>query len=515
MSQRQSFFGEGIEQVGKEKVIVIGGGPAGLTAAYELSKAGIETTVMEKDKMVGGISRTVDYKGYKFDIGGHRFYTKVASIEKIWHELLSEDEFLRCRRLSRIYYNGKFFHYPLRPISTLYKMGVWNSSLALISYLQAKLSPEHPAESFEQYITNHFGKRLYKTFFKSYTEKVWGMPSSEISAEWAAQRIRGLSLKTALKNALLPQKTKNGQIKTLIHEFHYPKYGPGMMWERAADMIQQMGSEVCLEKSVEKILWKNQKVEAVEVKTAAGPSKVFKGSSFINTMPVGKLLEKLCPLPPEEVLEAAKKLKYRDFLTVALIVNRSDVFPDNWIYIHDPSVKVGRVQNFKNWSPFMVPDTSKTCLGLEYFCFEGDGLWNMPNEDLIQLGKRELTKIGLIKESEVEDGSVVRMPKAYPVYDTEYRRSLDKISRFLATFENLQTVGRNGMHKYNNQDHSMLTAVLAVENILGASHDLWEVNTEQEYHEETNGNGQEKKTANQLISSTQPKVPRRIRKTSD
>ena len=467
-------------------VVIIGAGPAGLTAAYVLSKAGVESMVLEKDQTVGGIARTVNYKGYYFDLGGHRFFTKVDSVEKIWKEVLAED-LLRRNRLSRIYYNKKFFYYPLRPLNALLGLGIWNSILIFFSYLTAQLFPSKEEETFEQWVSNRFGKRLFRIFFKTYTEKVWGMSCKEISADWAGQRVKGLSLITALKNAILKnqdnQKDKKKVIKTLIDEFDYPKFGPGMMWQAMVESIREKGSHVCLGKAVEGIRWTGNKVEALEVKQN-GQIELISGTDFISSMPIREALQKFKPVVPKEVLEAANGLKYRDFLTVALIINKPMIFPDTWVYIHDPEVKVGRIQNFKNWSPFMVPDPNRTCLGLEYFCFEGDDLWNMPDDQLIELAKKELESLGLVNKKEVEDGTVVRMPKAYPVYDSTYRKSLDVVRQFLNRFDNFQLVGRNGMHKYNNQDHSMLTAMLSAENILGASHDLWTVNVEQEYHEE-------------------------------
>ena len=467
-------------------VVIIGAGPAGLTAAYVLSKAGVQSIVLEKDQTAGGIARTVNYKNYYFDIGGHRFFTKVKSVENIWKEVLGED-LLRRNRLSRIYYNKKFFYYPLRPLNALLGLGIWNSILIFFSYLMAQLFPSKEEETFEQWVSNRFGKRLFKIFFKTYTEKVWGISCNEISAEWAGQRVKGLSLMTALKDAILKsqhnQKDKKNVIKTLIDEFDYPKFGPGMMWQAMVESIEKNGSQVCLGKAVEGIRWSGNKVEALEVKQN-GQIELVHGRDFISSMPIREALQKFKPEVPKKVLDAANDLKYRDFLTVALIINKPLLFPDTWVYIHDPEVKVGRIQNFKNWSPFMVPDSNKTCLGLEYFCFEGDDLWNMPDGELIELGKKELESLGLVNKNDVEDGTVVRMPKAYPVYDSTYRKSLDVVRQFLGGIDNLQLVGRNGMHKYNNQDHSMLTAMLSAENILGASHDLWAVNVEQEYHEE-------------------------------
>lgn len=496
-----------IETPHSKKVVIIGAGSAGLTAAYELCKVGIESVVIEKDDVVGGLARTVNYNGYRFDIGGHRFFTKVKVVEDMWREVLGED-FLERSRLSRIYYNKKFFYYPLRVSNTLSGLGIWNSFLILLSYLKAQLFPERPEKTFEQWISNRFGKRLYRIFFKTYTEKVWGIPCSEISAEWAAQRIKGLSLLTALRNALLKEQDshKGSIIKTLIDTFNYPKLGPGMMWETVTNIVQQKGSELRLGAEVEKIFWSNNKVDALEIKINEH-RELVKGTHFISSMPIRELIQKFEPAVLEEVLKAAMNLNYRDFLTVALIVNKRDVFMDNWIYIHDPDVKVGRIQNFKNWSPHMIPYPNKTCLGLEYFCFEGDGLWTMSDEELIELGKKEAEILRLVHTSDVEDGTVVRMLKAYPVYDSTYHESLQIIRQFLSCIDNLQLVGRNGMHKYNNQDHSMLTAMLAVKNILGANYELWQVNADQQYHEEFTEGERKEHDEFTLLASTQPLVP--------
>ncbi len=467
-------------------VVIIGAGPAGLTAAYALSKVGGESLILEKEQTIGGLAKTLNYKGFYFDIGGHRFFTKVERVEKIWKDVLGED-LLRRHRLSRIYYNKRFFYYPLRPFNTLLGLGIGNSFLILFSYLAARLFPSREERDFEQWVSNRFGKRLYRTFFKTYTEKVWGIPCKEISADWAAQRVKGLSFMAALKNAFLKDhplpKNKKKVIKTLIEEFDYPKYGPGMMWRAMAEIIQKNGSQIGLEKEVVGIRWSENKVEALEVKQD-GQIETISGLHFICSLPLRETIQKFKPSVPKEVLEASNTLKYRDFLTVILMIKKSELFPDTWIYIHDPGVKVGRIQNFKNWSPFMVPDPKKTCLGLEYFCFEGDELWNLSDDQLIKLGTREVSLLGLANSEEVEDGTVIRMPKAYPVYDLTYKKALDQICSFLRRFDNFQLVGRNGMHKYNNQDHSMLTALLAVENILGAHHDLWAVNVEKDYHEE-------------------------------
>jgi protoporphyrinogen oxidase len=494
-----------------KKVIIIGAGPAGLTAAYELGKTGTPAVVLEKDDVVGGLSRTVDHRGYLFHIGGHRFFTKVQYVHDLWREILGDEDFPRRKRLSRIHYRKVLFYYPLRVGNTLRGLGLGSSLLILLSYLRAQLFPIAPEDTLEAWVSNRFGRRLYRIFFKTYTEKVWGIPCSEISADWAAQRIKGLSLFTAVKNALLQQqsKDKSATVTSLIDSFHYPRRGPGMMWETAARRARENGSEVLLKAQVVRILRTHDRVQALEA-AVDGRKRIFEGSHFISSMPIRELIERLDPPAPAEVLEAARSLHYRDFITVALVIDKEHLFPDNWIYVHDPAVKLGRIQNFKNWSPDMLPDSSKTCLGLEYFCFEGDGLWNMPDQQLIELAKSELKTLGLAEPADVVDGKVVRVPKAYPVYDSNHREALACIRRFLGPLTNLQLVGRNGMHKYNNQDHSMLTAMLAVRNIQGANHRLWEVNVEQEFHEEVREDGSSRDDHLAILESTQPRVPARV-----
>ena len=492
-------------------VVIIGAGPAGLTAAYQLCKAGVPSIVLEKDAVVGGLSRTVSHEGFHFDIGGHRFFTKVKAVEDMWREVLGQD-LLRCRRLSRIYYRKKFFLYPLKPANALFNLGIWNAAWILLSYLKAQAFPGKPEDTFEQWVSNRFGKRLYHVFFKTYTEKVWGIPCSEITADWAAQRIKGLSLLTALKSAFTKDQNrdKSSTIKTLIDAFDYPRLGPGQMWETVARNVQQQGAEVRLGTDVATIRWSPGRVTGI-MSDRNGRTDEIEGSHFVSSMPIRDLLQRFVPAVPDHVLEAASSLNYRDFLTVALVIRQPDLFPDNWLYVHDPDVKLGRIQNFKNWSQDMVPDQQKTCLGLEYFCLEGDGLWSMSDRELIELGTQELQILGLAKASDIEDGAVVRMQKAYPVYDSTYADALKIVRDFTDRLDNLQLVGRNGMHKYNNQDHSMLTAMLAVKNILGDKHDLWGVNADQDYHEDV-ASSERGMHDLERVASTQPRVPRRLDK---
>ena len=463
-------------------VIIIGGGPAGLTAGYELMKHGVQSVVLERADKVGGISRTEVYKGYRFDIGGHRFFTKVGEVQKVWEEILGDD-FIQVPRMSRIYYDGKFYDYPLSITKTLKNLGPTYSALVVGSYLKAKvrqrLQPDSEAETFEDWVTNCFGEKLYKTFFKTYTEKVWGIPCSQIRADWAAQRIQNMSLRKVVVNALFGSQNA----KSLIKKFDYHRLGPGMMWERCQNILEMHGSPVHLNTEVIQVKRTGSHITQIIAKRG---NQVFSltGDQFINSMPVSALVHRLDPLPPESVLAAARGLKYRDFLIVSLIINRRHLFPDNWLYIHSPDFSVGRIQNFKNWSPHMVPDANKTCLGMEYFCSEGDRLWEMSEQELLQLASEEVVRLKLgVAPEDIEDGCVIRQRKAYPVYDGEYRRHLEVLQNYISSFDNLQTVGRNGMHRYNNQDHSMLTSLLAARNIVGENHDVWNVNVERSYHE--------------------------------
>jgi protoporphyrinogen oxidase/nucleoside-diphosphate-sugar epimerase len=468
---------------GKAVVGIIGGGPAGLTAAYEFQKhsEGHHVVVFEESDQVGGIARTETYKGYRFDIGGHRFFTKVKPVEALWREVLPE-EFLLRPRLSRIFYRGKYFDYPLKIFNALFNMGIYESARIMLSYLKWKVYPHTEEENFEQWVTNRFGGRLFWHFFKSYTEKVWGMPCTELQADWAAQRIKNLSLRKAVLNAL----TGQNDTTSLIDKFDYPRLGPGMMWEAFRDKVEAQGGEVRMLSSVTRIFHDDDSVTGFEVTTTGeNPEKYrFEADQFISSMPIAALVLAMDPPAPPAIQAAARTLKYRDFLIVTLILEGRDLFPDNWVYIHSPEVEVGRIQNFRSWSEDMVPDANRTSIGMEYFCNIDDELWKRDNKELIKQASRELEWLGLAKASSVVDGTVIRQPKAYPVYDGDYREALDMIRGWLTGFSNLQAVGRNGMHRYNNQDHSMLTAMLAVKNVLGASNDLWSVNVEKEYHED-------------------------------
>ena len=485
----------------RTSVAVIGAGPAGLTAAYELVRRRVPVTVLEGDSMVGGISRTAEREGWRFDIGGHRFFTKVPEVEALWHEILPDEDFLLRPRMSRIFYDGKLYDYPLKAGNALGNLGPVEAVRCVASYLWARIRPPKNQDTLEGWIVARFGKRLYEHFFKTYNEKLWGVPVDQLPADFAAQRIKNLSLTGAVINALTPKRNQK-EITSLIEEFQYPKYGPGMMWETAARKVQERGGTLVMEEKVRTVHWEPGRGVTgltTEVtggygsgagapdasRTDIGAEKHYEADQVISSMPFSSLVHALDPKPPAEVLAAADGLKYRDFLTVALVLPVEAGFPDNWIYIHSPDVQVGRIQYFGSWSPYLVKD-GRTCLGLEFFVNVGDDTWNRSDEDLIAQGARELEQLGLAKAADVERGFVVRMPKAYPFYDAGYKDNVEVIRRWMETnTPNLHPVGRNGMFRYNNQDHSMMTAMLTVQNIAdGAKHDIWDVNVEEDYHEE-------------------------------
>ena len=481
LTDGESYSGNGSAD---KTVAIIGGGPAGLTAAYMLQRDSDahKPIVFEASDLVGGISRTESHNGYRFDIGGHRFFTKVTEVEQLWHDICG-DELITRPRSSRIYYRGKFYNYPLKIFNALFNIGPFEAVRIMLSYIRWKIWPHKEEENLEQWVTNRFGKRLFKHFFETYTEKVWGLKCTEIRADWAAQRIKNLSLTKAVWNAL----TGANDTASLIEEFEYPRLGPGQMWEMCSEQVVEAGGDVHMKSYVKTIHLDGNRVTGLDVETEKDgkvTSHHQTADFFVNSMPINEMVEAFSPAPPKEVVEAARGLKYRDFLIVTLVLDHADPFPDNWIYIHSPEVQVGRIQNFRTWSEHMLPNKNTASIGMEFFCHEGDGLWEMSNEDLIELAGKELEQLGLADQKTVIDGFVIRQKKAYPVYDGEYQDNLDIIKDWLLTLENFQTVGRAGMHRYNNQDHSMLTAMLAARNILGEDHDLWSVNVERSYHEE-------------------------------
>jgi len=462
-----------------ERTIIIGGGPAGLTAAYRLSEEGFAPVVLEMRDTLGGLACTENYKGFYFDMGGHRFFSKDNEVIKIWKDVL-KDDFLVQARLSRIYYKNKFLNYPLKPLNALIGIGPLAAIIVVASYLKWRLFPYRTEENLTRWVTNRFGKKLYHIFFKSYTEKVWGIPCTEISSVWAAQRIKNLSLKKAITNML---SISNNQVRTLIDKFNYPRKGPGMMWDAMRDFIEKSGGTVQMGQEVTAIHRDGFRIKEITV-SKDGKKSRLSSDQFISSMPITSVLKKMSPLPPDDVIEAANNLRYRDFIAVCLILDKKDLFPDQWIYIHDPRVRMGRIQNYKNWNSEMVPDSSKTGLGLEYFCTAGDDLWNMKDKDLIDLGTKELCQMGLAKGRDVIDGIVYRIPKAYPLYHNDYDRHLNIIRIYMNKFKNFRTIGRNGLFRYNNMDHSMISGLCAVKNIIHSSNeDIWSINEDDEYIE--------------------------------
>ncbi len=467
------------EADGAAGIAVLGGGPAGLTAAYVLGLRGRPATLFEADGVVGGLAKTVEFKGYRFDLGGHRFFTKLGPIQRLWEDVLG-DEFLVRPRLSRIYYRGRYIAYPLVARDVVARLGMLESALCALSYLRHRLRPPREVVSFEDWVTARFGRRLYSKFFQSYTEKVWGIPGSQIKAEWAAQRIKNFSLAQAILTTLGLRRT---HVTTLIEQFRYPRLGPGQMWETFARRIEELGVPVQLNQRCVEIGHDGRRVERVRIRSN-GHVRELAVDGVLSSIPLSELVLSMDPPAPQPVREAARRLRYRELVIVALVIDEDEPFPDNWIYLHDPETRAGRVQNFGAWSPGMVvPGT--TCLGVEYFCFEGDDIWDMPDEDAVEMAKNELARIGLIRPERVVEGVKVRVPRAYPMYDEGYREAVATIREYLEGFENVATFGRNGLHRYNNQDHSMWTAILATLNLTdGTAYDVWSVNTEADYLEE-------------------------------
>lgn len=456
----------------RDRVVVIGAGPAGLAAAHELVHLGRQPHVLEALPRVGGLARTEEHRGYRFDLGGHRFLTRMPEIQRLWETMLGPD-LITVQRQSRIYYGGRFFRYPLQAWDTFTKLGPWESGRILASYVRTRLSPPGQDHTFEEWVTRRFGARLYRTFFKTYTEKVWGIPCSELRADWAAQRIQGLSLVTAVAGAL----GLGTNAKTLADQFLYPRLGPGMMWERFADAVAREGGTVTLGARVRQMVCEGGRISHLIVQEGGSERRVA-CDAVISSMPLDELVATLRPVAPRPVLAAAQRLRHRAFAIVQLAIDRPAIFPYHWIYLHDPQVQVGRIQNFGNWSRDLLPSPDKSSLGLEYFCSQGDGIWERSDDELIALACRELCSLGLAEPGWIEDGVVVRHAKAYPVYDEDYGSNVQTIREHLAQITNLQTVGRSGMHRYNNLDHSMLTGILAARNLGGARHDLWQVNAD-------------------------------------
>lgn len=465
----------------QENILVFGAGPAGLACALEVSRHGGHVRVIERENRVGGLCRTVCRNGNYFDIGGHRFFSKVEEINQLWRDILKEDA-LTVQRSSQIFFRKKYYHYPLNLLNVLSNMGLWQSFLCLISYLRALIFKNGEESTFEGWVTNRFGKRLYQIFFKTYTEKVWGIPCAQLSADWAVQRIRGMSLKRAVVDALFKNQSK--KVKSFLKTFLYPTYGPGLFCDKLKKATEKLGAVYDLDSDLVSLVHQNQKIERAVIKTNSGEINNCFADVYVSSIPITVLIQKLTPEPPVEVMAAASRLRFRSFMVVNIVLNQKDIFNDNWIYIHSPEVRMGRIQNYKNWSHYMVKDLSTTTLGLEYFVTEGDALWNLSSEQMIDFSMNELETLGIARRNHLIDAFVIRVPKVYPVYDGGYKENLEIIKHYLNGFQNLQIVGRCGMFRYDNSDHALLSGLYAGRNIYGACHNLWEINVEDEYHEE-------------------------------
>lgn len=466
--------------------VVFGAGPAGLAAALSLVERGAEAEVLEASQFVGGLSRTFSEGGYIFDLGGHRFFTRFDEVQALWERVLGEDFIVRPRK-SRILYAGRFFDYPLRATDALRGLGPVESARCAASYARARVRPRGGERTFEEWVQNRFGRRLFDIFFRTYTERVWGIPTDQIGADWAAQRVKNLELGTAILRALR-LKAPDRSVTSLIETFHYPRLGPGQMYERMAERAVDGGANLRLRHSVVGVEHDGRRVLRA-MATAPGATAgttvetSVAGDQFFSSMPLTLLLRAMQPPPPPDVLEAAAQLKFRNLIVVALRCDQPRLFDDTWIYVHDPRLKACRVQNYGNWSPNLVPDPQTSSLGVEYFCDPDDDTWRMSDADVISLATSEVRAAGLLNGANVTTGVVLRAPRAYPVYRIGYEVHLARIVDWLRRFENLQPIGRYGMFKYNNSDHSILTALLAVENAFGANHDLWRVNTDSDYQE--------------------------------
>ena len=470
----------------KKDILILGAGPAGISCAYELAKRGVPATAIERHGQVGGLCRTIPHRGFLFDVGPHRFFTKNDEVEKLWHAALG-DQCATVSRLTRILYRKHLFDYPLRPLAALRGLGLRTSARAMASFARTKLFPgsRRPTDSFEDWVISQFGRALYDIFFKTYTEKVWGISCRTISADWAGQRIKGLNLVSALLNSLKGGATGSG-IKSLVDRFDYPRLGAGQVYERLSDQARRLGATFRLNTRVHGIHHKKNRITAVEAETQAEGRSFLPADHVFSSIPLTELILRLNPAPPDDVLEAARTLYFRDHVTVNLVVRRRRPFPDNWIYVHDPGVRMARIACYGNFSGDMLADPGQDALSIEYFTFAHDDLWQMCDEELIDLARREMELVGLLNPGDVETAFVLRERDAYPVYYLGYRRNLDAIRAYLARFDNLAPIGRGGMYRYNNQDHAILSGLLAARNfcVPGARHDLWEINEENEYLEE-------------------------------
>jgi protoporphyrinogen oxidase len=460
---------------------VLGGGPAGLAAAYTLSKQGYSVVVVERDASVGGLAKSFVHKGFILDYGPHRFFTKLPPVLQFWNEVLGNEQ-VTVNRLTRIYYGNRYFSYPLKAFEALLSLGFTESIRIIASYLTAQLFPHQAPQNFAEWVSTRFGRRLFEIFFEGYTEKLWGIPCTEISADWAAQRIKGLSLFSAVRSALLGN---NGKVKSLVDQFQFPRLGSGQLYERAANYLTAHGQTVLLETEVLRLHQQNDRIQSLTLRDRhTGEARIVECSGVISSIPLNHLIEQLTPTAPTSVVEMAKSLRFRNTVLVYVMVDSGQLFPDNWLYINDPTVQLGRVTNFANWSADMLPNHQQTPLCCEYWC-QFDGLWQMDDDALVAMAERDLRKIGLLREENVSSGFVIRLPRTYPIYAGNYKEALGTIQNYLQDIENLQVVGRYGAFKYNNQDHSLLMGILAAENVTSpGKHDLWSVNSDDEYQEE-------------------------------
>ncbi len=468
------------------QTVIMGAGPAGLCSAYVLSKAGAHATVVEAAPFVGGLARTIrrdtEQGQFKFDIGGHRWFTKNEELNGLFREVVAE-ELLWVNRVSRIYFDGKYVDYPLKIASALKAVGPVTAVRAVLDYgrvrLQQRIRPTE-VKSMEDAYINQYGNTLYKLFFQAYSEKVWGLKCDKLSGDWVSQRTKGMSLITAIKDAVIPSK---GEVVSLIDQFMYPRDGFGRFSERMADAITASGNEIRLKNAVEKIVLDGNRVEGIRVRTENG-TELIEGDNFISSIPFTVLVKIMEPSAPQDVIDAADSLTFRDIITVNLMIKKRQVTPDTWLYVHDRNILFGRFHEPKNWSPAMVPSDEYTSLVIEYFCTKGDHIWNMTDEQLVNQSVKHLVEdLDFVKPEEVLGGFTLRATKAYPVYDLDYQEPLLKMKNYIQSIENLQYIGRGGSFRYNNTDHSIETGMLAAKNLLGEQHDLERVNADDEYHE--------------------------------
>lgn len=456
-------------------ILILGAGPAGMACAYELASRGVKSVVIDRNAQAGGMCRTLKFDDFLFDIGGHRFLSRSEEVNQLWRKILGDD-LLKVPRISHIYFRKHFFSYPLEVRSTVRNLGFFESARCVLSFIKAKLFGREDLSHFQGWMIKRFGRRLFELFFKTYTEKVWGIPCDQISSDWAAQRIQGLSLGSALKKAFFPG--SSGHAKSLTQEFWYPRLGPGMFYDEMRKKTEENGGEFRMNEEVKAIFWEKDKINAVEIKGKQSGAVRVSADHFFSSLPLPLFIEKMQPLPDLEIIQAARGLKFRSLIVVYLIIAEAKLFSDHWIYVHAPEVTVGRIQNYKNWSAEMCPDPAMTSLGMEYFVSEGDGLWCLTDQEMIAFALDELCRIGIVKPEKFVKGYCVRVPNAYPIYSPGYQDNLNKLKRFVDGFSNLDCLGRSGLFRYNNSDHALLTGLYGARKLLGEKHSLWDINVD-------------------------------------